>query len=235
MVNFDTILKRLALITVPVVGAFVCWNLYAAHGVVTGAQQIVAEVVRPCKGQHGPDACGVFAQVKKSVIDMDDITITAQKQVGQSAALISQYGKTLDQAAGDVHTVAVSVAGTADAATQTALTAREQLTHVAPMLDAATGALDAIPDTLRHVDSAADNANGAVTDFRKFLNAPALSATVTNTAAMTGSWAAISFDAERVADKETKDFLKPVPWYLWPVKRSGEILDIGAAVARHTP
>lgn len=57
----------------------------------------------------------------------------------------------------------------------------------------------------------------------------------TNAAAMTSSFAAISEDGRKMADKETTDFLKPVPWYMKPVKRFGEIWDVTAAVARHVP
>lgn len=121
-------------------------------------------------------------------------------------------------------------------------TANVQLTHVAPLLDATRGAVDAIPDTLKHVNDAADgvkpllaSADGAVGDFRRFLTAPALTHTIVNVDDLVGSWAAISADGRKVTDKMTADYFKPVPWYLYPVKKSSEILDIGAAVARHTP
>jgi hypothetical protein len=121
-------------------------------------------------------------------------------------------------------------------------TANVQLTHVAPLLDATRGAVDAIPTTLNHVNTAVDgvapllaNGNGAVTDFRRFITAPALTGTLSNVDSMTASWAATSGDLRRVADKMTADYFKPVPWYLYPMKKSSELLDIGAAVARHTP
>lgn len=57
----------------------------------------------------------------------------------------------------------------------------------------------------------------------------------TNAASTLGSVAAISDDGRKVIDKETADFFKPTPWYMKPVKRFGEIWDIAAAVARHTP
>lgn len=121
-------------------------------------------------------------------------------------------------------------------------TANGQLTHVAPLLDATRSAVDALPKTLEHVNTAVDavhpifaNADGAVGDFRRFLTAPALTHTISNVDDLVGSWAAISGDGRRVADKMTADYFKPVPWYLYPVKKGSELLDIGAAVARHTP
>lgn len=121
-------------------------------------------------------------------------------------------------------------------------TANGQLTHVAPLLDATRSAVDAIPSAVKQIADDADgirpilaNADGAVTDVRWFIRQPALTDTIGNVSSMTASWAAISVDGRKVTDKVTADYLKPVPWYLWPVKRSGELLDIGAAVARHTP
>lgn len=121
-------------------------------------------------------------------------------------------------------------------------TANVQLTHVAPLLDAARDAAASVPPAVKQIADDADgirpilaNADGAVTDVRWFIRQPALADTIGNVSSMTASWAAISIDGRRVTDKVTADYLKPVPWYLWPVKRSGELLDIGAAVARHAP
>lgn len=49
------------------------------------------------------------------------------------------------------------------------------------------------------------------------------------------AWTAISEDARKVADRETNAYLKPTPWYMQPVKRFGELWDVTAAIARHTP
>lgn len=121
-------------------------------------------------------------------------------------------------------------------------TANDQLTHIAPLLDSTRAAMDSLPPAVQRITDDADairpilaNSDGAVTDFRHFMTAPELTATLGNVASVTGSAAAISADARKVSDKLTTDYLKPVPWYLWPVKRGGQLLDIGAAVARHTP
>jgi hypothetical protein len=46
---------------------------------------------------------------------------------------------------------------------------------------------------------------------------------------------AIAGDFQQVADKARADYLRKTPWYLQPVKRAGDIMDISAAIARHTP
>lgn len=132
--------------------------------------------------------------------------------------------------------------GTLQAARGAIDTANGQLTHVAPLLDSARAATDSIAPAVQHITEDADglrpvlaNADGAVGDFRYFIRQKSLTDTIDNVATMTQAWAAISVDGRKVSDKVTADYLKPVPWYLWPMKRSGELLDVGAAVARHTP
>lgn len=121
-------------------------------------------------------------------------------------------------------------------------TANAQLTHVAPLLDATRGAVDAARDAaasvapvMRGVQPVLANADGAVRDFRRFLTAPALNATISNVDNLTAAWARISINGAKITDKMTSDYFKPVPWYLYPVKKGSELLDIGAAIARHTP
>jgi hypothetical protein len=72
-------------------------------------------------------------------------------------------------------------------------------------------------------------------DLSALLKNQAIERSMTNVASMTGSWAGISGDARTVADKATADYLKPVPWWMRPIKRGGEIIDITAAAARHLP
>lgn len=129
--------------------------------------------------------------------------------------------------------------GTLQAAQGAIDTLNLQLTHVAPLLDAATVTVASIPPAVKQVTNGITpvliNADGAITDVRAFIDQKPLTETLGNIDKLTGEWAAISGDFRQVSDKTTADYLKPVPWYLWPVKRSGELLDIGAAVARHTP
>lgn len=118
-------------------------------------------------------------------------------------------------------------------------TANDQLTHVAPLLDSTRAAVDAIPPAIKQITDDTRpimaNADGAVGDFRKFISAPAITDTLGNVATITGNAAAITTDGRKVSDKMTDDFLKPVPWYMYPVKKGSQLLDIFSAVARHTP
>lgn len=174
-------------------------------------------VNRPCKGV----SCGTLANIDKLVMKVGDIAVDTQMQVRQTGTLISAASQSL---------------------TSTSATLNAQLEHIGPLLDSAKAAADALPVTLQHVNGAVDGVtpvlasiDGATGDFRRFITAPALSSTIANVDSMTVSWSATSDDLRRVADKTTTDYLKPVKWYMWPIKRGSELLDIGAAIARHTP
>lgn len=172
-------------------------------------------VNRPCGGGH---PCGTLANVDKLVVKIGNVAVDAQTQVRQSGTLINAASGSL---------------------TSTSQSLNAQLETIGPLLTSARGVTEAIPGALAGI--AADthsvmlNSNGAVTDVRAFISQPAWALTLGNVQSITGSAAAITDDARKVSDKATADYLKPVPWYLWPVKRSGELLDVGAAVARHTP
>ena len=72
-------------------------------------------------------------------------------------------------------------------------------------------------------------------DLDALLKDHAVRDTITDVEFTTQNLAGVTNDLRRVADKETEEFLKPVPWWKWPIKRAGQVWDIGAAVARHTP
>lgn len=128
---------------------------------------------------------------------------------------------------------------TLKAARGTFNTLNDQLTHVGPLLDSTRDAVNAIPPAIKQITDdtrpVLAQADGAVADVRKFITAPALTDTLGNVATITGNAAAITTDGRKVSDKMTADFLKPVPWYMWPIKKGSQLLDIGSAVARHTP
>lgn len=184
---------------------------------VARANTALDTVNHPC----APGPCGTLANVDKLVVKVGDIAVDTQRQIRQSGKLIDAASQSL-----------TSTSAHLDAAIDTA---NSQLTHLGPLMDSARAATDSIPPAVGSVAPLLTNADGAVGDFRRFMTAPALTGTISNVDAMTASWAATSGDLRKVADKMTADYFKPVPWYLYPVKKGSELLDIGAAVARHTP
>jgi hypothetical protein len=189
---------------------------------------IVATINHPCK----PGPCGTLAKIDQTMNVADGLMIG-----GNKAILDADHVALTESAMLPVWNTELTT--TLSAAQGAIATANEQLTHVAPVLDASRTAIDALPPAIKSLTDGIRpvlaNADGAVTDVRTFINAPALSATVANVAAVTGNANGIVGDFRQIADKETADFLKPVPWYMKPIKRAGEIMDIGAAVARNAP
>jgi hypothetical protein len=177
-----------------------------------------------------------------TVKHIDDATGAWAHASSQQVASVAAIERDLRVELWHVDRLLTAGSGTLQAAQDAIETANGQLTHVAPLLDAATVTVASIAPAIKQITDDADgirpilaNADGAVTDARAFINQKPLTETLGNIDRLTGEWAAISGDFRQVSDKTTADYLRPVPWYLWPVKRSGELLDIGAAVARHTP
>lgn len=163
----------------------------------------------------------------------------ASKQQVQSVAAIERDLRAemwhIDRTLLTVNDTLRTAQGTLTGATVAVSTVNEQMKAVGPLLASARQATDAISPTLQAAQGALGSIQPAVTDFQDFLKQPTLMETLSNVNRMTGSGAAIIGDAQKVSDKMTADYLKPVPWYLKPIKRGGEIIDITAAIARHTP
>lgn len=128
-----------------------------------------------------------------------------------------------------------TVDGTLRTAQGTLAVTGRQIERIGPLLDSARGATEQIGPLLNQAQVSVASIPPAVTDFREFMQRPDLLETLSNVQAMTRSGAGIVEDGRLVADKAKNDFLKPVPWYLWPVKKGSQLIDIGAAIARHTP
>jgi hypothetical protein len=195
------------------------WGAAAPSSGKTDA--VLDHLTRPCKGASGPDACGTLAQINKTAIDAGDAIVRTQI-IERSAephitAAMDQFGT----AAIHLSSTADSISGTAHAATGT--------------LTSATGAIDEGKRTIAAAQPLLSQltANGAAlqttTDtLNDVLKRQAIGKLLDNAAGISG-------DFRTIADKATADFIRPVPWWQQPIKKSGQIIDIGAAIARHTP
>jgi uncharacterized protein YdbL (DUF1318 family) len=186
---------------------------------------------RPCAsvdkdGHLLPD--GPICELNQAIHDIRKITTASGKQVQQTGQLIDATARTMG-------TVGESVKGTAG--------------HLNKTADAATGTLNAATDTLgegKRTIAAAQpllaqlTANGAslqaTTDtLNDTLKRKAVGEMLDNLAGVTAHGNAIAIDFQQVADKARADYLRPVPWWQQPIKHAGDVFDIGAAIARHTP
>ena len=186
-----------------------------------------------------PNLSATVTKVNGTLDNINGATGTWSAASAQQIASFAAIERDLRAELWHVDRVLLATTDTMTAAKGAVITANAQMQHIAPLLDSARDATAAIPGTLAYIQADTHtlmlNGNGAVSDVRDFINQPSLTGTLTNVQSITQSAAGISEDARKVADKATADYLKPVPWYLYPVKRSGQLLDIGAAVARHTP
>jgi hypothetical protein len=133
---------------------------------------------------------------------------------------------------------------TLQAATGAINTANTQLTHVAPVLDAARGSLEAIPPAIKEItndakaplasfDASMTDLQGLIASGKALVSDPHVTGLIAHADGLVGHAEAITGDLQVVADKETKDFIAPVKWYMIPLKRAGQLWDIGAFAARH--
>jgi hypothetical protein len=162
------------------------------------------DLVRPCKGPAGPDACGAFAQINKVAIASGDAVITTQMQVRSVTPLMIASAE--------------AVNGIADAATGFLTTSREAVdqlnddkTGIAPMMAAYLDDGRTLNDLLKRK---------AVTD------------TLDNVAGITKNLNGVTFDFARATKKATDDYVLPKPWYMKLANYGGDTYDLVAFLAR---
>lgn len=141
-----------------------------------------------------------------------------------------------------VDDLALQARGTLSEAQETFSAIPVTLTHIQGTADAATGTLDAATDavkvtkrTVAKFGPVAESAEIDLDDLDALLKDEAIHRTLQNVQGMTEQGNQILTDARKVADKETADWLRPVPWWKQPIKKGGQLIDITAAIARHTP
>lgn len=162
----------------------------------------VAAVNRPCeKGKP----CGTLAEVNKSMVKLQDVTVTLQRQVGQSATLVNAASSSIQKATMDVHTMALAGTDTEKAATAALSTAKETIADAQPVLQ-----------SLRQDE---ESANNAVTDFDNLLRSPDLASTMEHVEGMTAS-----------GDKMLSDAQWKEHELLHPTKTKGAKAAIGGAI-----
>ena len=184
---------------------------------------VLDHINRPCKGASGPDACGTLAQINKTAIDAGDAIVrtqlierSTQPHIISAMDEFGQTAKHLSSTADSLKGTADALTGTAQGATDTLAEGKRTIAAAQPLLESSARAVDtfglAVGDIQHRADPVIDNLGGIAVHFN-----------------------AISGQFELVTRKAAADYLRPVPWYMQPVKKGGELIDIGAAIARHTP
>ena len=163
----------------------------AAYKTDVQVNATLADINRPCKGAAGPDACGTLAQLNKSVIDIGDITVVAQKQVAQSGELIAATTSTISTVGTSVISEVNALHQTTDAATQSLQTLTAAAT---PVLSDADTTVRQANVTIAGLQPVETSATKAVQDFDLAVNNPAIPKTIDNVQIITENLGATSTD-----------------------------------------
>lgn len=150
----------------------------------------VDAINRPC-GAGKP--CGTLAEANKTMVKFQDVTVTLQRQVSQSATLVNASASAVNGAATDVHNLATAAQGTLNAGTGT-------LTAIQGDADALKPTLTSIPTTVVKVGTVADGVNDLV-------RSPDLASTMKHVEGMTASGDKMLADAQW----KTHEILHPTP------------------------
>ena len=197
-----------------------CWGAW--HHFIVAADGITSTLAK-VSGENGTIAMADedIGAMKSLIVHADLVARHEQQQLSTYDAYGVQLFSDFHTLAGKSGTAIDAVAGTANAATGT--------------LGAATGTLAEGQRTIKAVQPLLSQltANGAslqaTTDtLNDVLKRQAIGKLLDNAAGISG-------DFRTIADKATADFIRPVPWWQQPIKKSGQLIDIGAAIARHTP
>jgi hypothetical protein len=221
----------LVLTAVVAVGAcgFAAYKAFEKLGeAADGVTATLVNVNRPCKGPAGPDACGTLAEINKATIQVGDIVKSSQMEEKDTAKAAQATMTAVDQMAAHAGALTDSLAGTASAATGTLAQARVDLGTMNDSIAATKPLLEASTATIGRLGVASD-------DLDTLLKRKAIGDLLDQFAGIATHGNAIAGDFQQVADKARADYLRKTPWYLQPVKRAGDIMDISAAIARHTP
>jgi ABC-type transporter Mla subunit MlaD len=187
------------------------------NGTLDKGNQALDTINAPCIGNQ--PCRGTLGSINKAIMKIGDMAVTSQRQVAQTGALVTATAQTMTQAGESIKDVSGRLSGTADAATGLLSAGQTDLQTARP-------SIAALQPLLAHTDAVIGHADERIQAFAPL---------ETNLQNLTGHLSGIAFDAQQVADAETKRYFAPVKWYLWPVKRIGQVWDIGAAVARNVP
>lgn len=197
------------------------WGDAAPGGTLAKLNGTLDAINAPCKDIQGDWVCGPLAQLAQTEKNVGILAARSAQQVQQTGLLVTAVANNLD-------TVGAAVRDTAE--------------HLNKTADAGTGTLNAATATLgegQRTIAAFQPLVAAYTqdgyDLDALLKDQAIHTLLANLVSATSQGNAILIDFRQVADKARENYLRPIPWWQQPIHRAGDIIDITAAVARHTP
>lgn len=156
------------------VGASAVYVAHDLHETQVQAQAAIAELQKVESGVYGtlqtinhpcaPGPCGTLAEINKSAVKLQDITVVLQKQVAQSSTLVNAASQSITQVSAHLDSTADALTGTATAATGSLKALTDDERAVRP-------SIDALPPLLAR-------SAGVATDLDALLKSKALAQTV---------------------------------------------------------
>ena len=209
------------------IAAWVVWSARSVplhvNGVLTRAEGVESKM--NATATNLDKATAAWAASAKGQADaVEDLTKDAHGTLSE----VNQLADGLHGSADALHGELDSLHKTTDQATALATALTSDASTMNQTIAAAQPVLAALARD-------ADSANKTVIDFDALVGSPDLSQALSHVNGMTASGDGILADAKKVADKETADWLKPHPWWQAPIAKGGQLIDIGAAIARHAP
>ena len=113
----------------------------------------LAAVNRPCT----PGPCGTLAEINKSAVKLQDITVTLQRQVSQSAALVDAASESLRETSAGVNAELASLGRLTGNGAETAAQATEDLRTM-------NQTIAALQPVVAHADAAVEHLEALVAD-----------------------------------------------------------------------
>jgi ABC-type transporter Mla subunit MlaD len=208
----------------------VLWLGYDAHKLLTGLDLKL-------NGASGVlmRVEGVESKANATLVNLDKGTAAWAASAKDQAAAITDLATDTHGTLSEVNSTVESLHGSADSL-HTELDSLHKTTDQATALAAAlTSDAETANTTIAAAQPVLAGFARDSEDLDALLKDQAIHQTLTAAAATLDNASGILADGRKVADKAAADFLKPVPWYEKPVKYFGDLWDISAAVARHTP
>ena len=236
--NIDAILKRIALITVPVVGAA---SLLIGAAVLIAAVQFSAVVKQTSVDEHAlvaqamqdehdlavkaatvlDGANGTLAKVNApctgfhgsttcgTLAQVDQSAKNFGIVAGQTTEQVKQSGLLIEAATQNMNTVGYHVSQVADSIDQTAKATTVAVNQATMDLATANTAIASSQPLIAHLNDAAVSANKSVLDFNALLEGPDLPMILTSSAGITTSLDSMLVRGNQVETKATQCYLYP--------------------------
>lgn len=200
----------MALLTVPVCGAFLCLLLFQASSalisvhkdesrIALAAESALDEINRKC-GSGQP--CGAIALAEKTISHSSDLVIQSQKAIRDAdqvtlaeSAMLPTWNARMTSTMDGVDAATVAFAGTAHQATADLQTA-----------DSVIGSAQLL---VGHLDAVAASSNETVKHFDALLTDPSVVLTMGNVSRITATSEHMLVTADAVETKATQTYLHP--------------------------